>query len=117
MYYVFGLGASQAIYVRFMAQSAKEDVKKKNDCVSETLLFQKYKGLVFHDPNSENDFCIWVQNMEFRHGRGYGWFLLRVCADNGVEDETFTLELAREMIWDKPQKDGIQAVHKEPDQE
>jgi len=35
--------------------------RKKNDPVAEALLLQKYKGLVFHDPNSENDFCIWGQ--------------------------------------------------------
>ena len=45
--------------------------RKNNDVVAEAQLLQKYKGLVFHDPNSKNDFCIWVQNMEFRHGRGY----------------------------------------------
>jgi hypothetical protein len=36
---------------------------------------------------------------------------------NGVEDEVFTLELACEMIGDTPQKDGIQVVHRESDQE
>jgi hypothetical protein len=50
------------------------EARKKNDCVSETLLLQlqKYKGLVFHDPDSDNDFCIWERNMEFRRGRGNG---------------------------------------------
>jgi hypothetical protein len=50
----------------------KEEATKKNDCVSEALLLQKYTGLVFHDPDSGNDFCIWQQNMEFRRGRGNG---------------------------------------------
>ena len=35
------------------------EARKNNDCVSETLLLQKYKGLVFRDPDSDNDFCIW----------------------------------------------------------
>ena len=48
------------------------EARKKNDCVSETLLLQKYKGLVFRDPDSDNDFCIWERNMEFRRGRGNG---------------------------------------------
>jgi len=113
MYNVFGLGASQAIYVRFMAQSAKEDVKKKNDCVSETLLFQKYKGLVFHDPDTDNGFCIYDQNMEFRRGRGNGWFVLGVCSTNAVEDEGFLLELACELIGRTPQKEGIQVMLRE----
>ncbi len=95
----------------------EEDTRKKNDCVSEALLLQKYKGLVFHDPDSGNDFCIWQQNMEFRWGRGNGWFLLGVCAEDGVEDEAFTLELVCEMIEDTLQKDGIKVVHQELDQE
>ncbi len=36
----------------------EEDARKKNDCVSEALLLQKQKGLVFHDPDTGNDFCI-----------------------------------------------------------
>ena len=42
----------------------EEDARTKNDCVSEALLLQKYRGLVFHDPDSKNDFCIWKQNMD-----------------------------------------------------
>jgi hypothetical protein len=76
----------------------EEEARKKNDCVPEALLLQKYKVLVFHDPNSGNDFCIWQQNMEFHRGRGNGWFLLGVCAEDGVEDEAFTLELPFEMM-------------------
>jgi hypothetical protein len=93
----------------------EEEARKKNDCVSEALLLQKYKGLVFCDPDSGNDFSIWQQNMEFCRGRGNGWFLLGVCTKNGVEDEGFTLELACKMIGDTPQKDGIQVVHQELD--
>ncbi len=94
----------------------EENTRKRNDCVSEALLFQKYKGLVFHDPDSGNDFSIWQQNMEFCCRRGKGWFLLRVCVEDGVKDEAFTLELACKMIGDTPQKDGIQVVHRESDQ-
>jgi hypothetical protein len=92
------------------------EARKKNDCVSETLLLQKYKGLVFRDPDSDNDFCIWERNMEFRCGRGNGWFLLGICATTGVEDEGFLLELACDMT-DTPQREGIQVVHRELVQE
>ncbi len=94
----------------------EENARKKNDCVLEALLLQKYKCLVFYDPDSGNDFCIWHQNMEYRRGRGNGWFLLGVCAEDGVEDEAFTLELACEMIGDTPQKDGVQVVAQELDE-
>ena len=81
-------------------------------------MLQKYKGLlVFHDPNSDDDFSIWEQNMEFCHGRGNGWFLRGVCASNAVEDEAFALELACEMIGDASQKEGIQVVRRERVQE
>jgi hypothetical protein len=89
----------------------EEEARRKNDCMLEGLLLQKYKGLVFHYPNSGNDFSILQKNMEFHWGRGNGWFLLGVCAEDGVEDEVFTLELACEMIGDTPQKDDIQVVH------
>jgi hypothetical protein len=55
--------------------------------------------------------------MEFRPGRGNGWFLLGVCLEDGVEDEAFTLELACKLIGDTHQKDGIQVVHQESDLE
>ncbi len=102
--------AVQCIFCSWV-EDWEEEARKKNDCVLEALLLQKYKVLVFHDPDSGNDFCIWQQNMEFRQGRGNGWFLLGVCAEDGVEDEVFTLELACEMIGDTSQKDGIQVVH------
>ena len=103
--------AVQRIFCAWV-EDQEVEARKKNDCVSETLLLQKYKGLVFHDPDSENDFySIWEQNMEFRRGRGNGWFLLGICATNGVEDELFLLELACDMIGDTPQREGIQVVH------
>jgi hypothetical protein len=92
----------------------EEEARKKNDCVAEAQLLAKYKGLVFHDPNSEKSFLIWEQNMEFRRGRGIGWFLVAVCADDDDhKNEAFSLEIACELISETPQKDGIQVVHQE----
>ncbi len=108
--------AVQCIFCAWV-EDWEEDARKKNDCVLEALLLQKYEGLVFHDPDSGNDFCIWHQNMEYRQGRGNGWFLLGVCVKDGVEDEAFMLKLACEMIGDTPQKDGVQVVHLVLDQE
>jgi hypothetical protein len=75
------------------------------------------KGLISRDPDSDNDFSVWERNMEFRRGRVNGWFLLGVCATNGVEDEAFMLEHACDMIGDTPQREGIQLVHREHVQE
>jgi len=56
----------------------EQDARKNNDIVAEARLLQKYRGLVFHDPDTDNGFCINDQNMEFHRGRGNGWFVLGV---------------------------------------
>ena len=50
--------AVQRIF-RAWVEDWEEEARKKNDPVAEAMLLQKYEGLVFHDPDSENDFCIW----------------------------------------------------------
>ncbi len=64
---------------RAWVEDWEEEAQKKNDCVAEAQLLAKYKSLVVRDPNSEKSFSIWEQNMEFRRGRGNGWFLVAVC--------------------------------------
>jgi hypothetical protein len=91
----------------------EQDARKNNDVVAEARLLQKYRGLVFHDPDTDNGFCIYDKNMEFRRGRGNGWFVLAVCSTNAVEDEAFTLEIACELIGGTPQKEGIQVMFRE----
>ncbi len=88
----------------------EEEARKKKDCVAEVQLLAKYKGLLFHDPNSRKSFLIWEQNMEFRRGSGNGWFLVGVCADDEDNTEAFSLEIACELIGDTPQKDGVQVI-------
>ncbi len=73
-------------------------------------MLAKYKGLSFHDPNSGKSFLIWDQNMEFRQGRGNGWFLVGVCADDEDNSEAFSLEIACELIGDTPQKNAVQVI-------
>ncbi len=95
----------------------EEEAQKKNDCVAEAELLAKYKGLVFRDPDPEKLFSIWGQNMKFRRGRGNGWFLIAVCADDDEDkNEAFSLEIACELIVNTPQKDGIQVVRQEEEE-
>jgi hypothetical protein len=44
----------------------EEKTRKRNDCVARAQLLAKYKGLVFHNPNSGKSFSIWEHNMEFQ---------------------------------------------------
>jgi hypothetical protein len=58
--------------------------------------------------------------MEFRQGRGNGWFLLAMSADdkgNKEEMEAFLLELACELIGVTPQKRCVQLVHPTMDED
>ena len=54
--------------------------------------------------------------MEYRRGRGNGWFLLGVSADDDGENEdqmeAFLLELACEFIEEITQKQGVKVVNK-----
>jgi hypothetical protein len=49
--------------------------------------------------------------MEFRRGRGNGWFLVGVCADDKDNNEVFSLELACELIGETPQTNVVQVKH------
>jgi hypothetical protein len=83
---------------------------KENDCVAEAQLLAKYKGLVFHDPNSGKSFSIREQNMEFFRGRGNGWFLVGVCDDDEDDNDAFLLEIACKLRGDTPWKDGVKVI-------
>ncbi len=49
--------------------------------------------------------------MEFRQGRGNGWFLVGVCVDDEDNNEVFLLEIACELIGGTPQRNGVQVIH------
>ncbi len=69
------------------------ELRNKNDSIAEARLLQKYKGLVYVDPDSNNTFSVCNKNMEYCRRAGNGWFVIAVCAVEGVEDEPFALEL------------------------
>jgi len=77
-------------------------------------LLTKYKGLVFNDPDSGSTFSVWDRNMEFRRGRGNGWFVVGVSADKPVDEscnEPFSLEMACELIGaTKQTKEGVKVL-------
>ncbi len=49
--------------------------------------------------------------MEYRGGVRNGWFVIAVCAVEGVKDEPFALELACELIGETPQVSGVKVIH------
>ncbi len=39
-----------------------------NDCVAEARILEKYKDLVFYDPDTKKTFKVWGGNLEFHSG-------------------------------------------------
>ena len=92
------------------------EIRMRNDAVVEAQLLQKYQSLVFFDPDTEKTFHVYQGNMEYRRGRGNGWFVLAICSDDagGGEEENmvaFSLEIACELIGTTEQTRGIRVVN------
>ena len=98
---------------RAWVEDWEEEASKKNDAVCEAKLLAKYKGLVFPDPDNNNcAFKVWDENLEYRSGRGGGWFVIAECNDDpeNLLQEPFTLEIACELIGETEQEEGIQVI-------
>ena len=101
---------------RAWVEDWEEEIRYRNDVVNETLLLEKYKGLRFRDPDTRKVFYIWNDNLEFHRGKGQGWHIIGIWADNPSTDEAdeesepFSLEIACELIGQHPQKDGIEVI-------
>ena len=97
---------------RAWVEDWEEELLKDNDCVAEARLLEKYKNLVFHDPDTDATFTVASQNMEYRRGRNGGWYL--VCEPNNDKEEAepFTIPLADELIGQTLQADGIKVIQK-----
>ena len=51
---------------RVWVEDWEEELLKQNDCVAEAMFLEKYKGLVFWDPDTKVNFTIHKDNLEFR---------------------------------------------------
>jgi hypothetical protein len=93
----------------------EEEIRMRNDAVVEAQLLQKYQSLVFLDPDTDKTFHVYQGNMEYRRGRGNGWFVLAISADDaGGEDENmeaFLLEVASDLIGSTEQTKGVRVVN------
>ena len=93
----------------------EEEIRMRNDAVVEAQLLQKYHSLVFLDPDTEKTFHVYQGNMEYRRGRGNGWFVLAICSDDAVDKEdnmeAFSLEVACELIGTTEQTRGVRVVN------
>ena len=93
------------------------DLLMKNDPVAEAQLLEKYKGLVFMDPNYDTTYTIHDKNLEFqRRNRRKkidgGWTVIAVDENNENEGYVIEQDLI-DMILDHAQAPDIEIVLKE----
>ena len=97
---------------RAWVEDWEEELLKKNDCVAEARLLEKYKNLVFLDPDTEETFTVFGNNLEFRRGRDGGWNIIAVSSDESVEDEGFVIgQMLVDLIAETEQAYGVQIIH------
>ena len=85
-----------------------------NDCVAEARILEKYKGLVFWDPDTEANFTVHEENLEFHRGKDGGWHLIGNSSNVNVEDEGFAIgEMIIGMIADTVQRQGVEIIREE----
>ncbi len=90
----------------------EEELLKKNDCAAEARLLEKYKNLVFFDPDTDKTFTVHDNNLEFRRGRNGGWNIIAVCSDESVEDEGFVIgEMLVDLIGTTAQAEGVEVLY------
>ena len=93
---------------RAWVEDWEEELLRKNDCVAEARLLEKYKNLVFLDPHTKCTFTVESQNLQFRRGRkDGGWKLICEPNDDTQEVKPFDIPLANELIGYIPQADGV----------
>ena len=83
----------------------------------EARILEKYKGLMFFDPDTGKTFKVWGGNLEFHRGSRMtgvekGWGL--VCINEESEEEGCVLnEEVIELIGSHAQADEIEVIHQD----
>jgi hypothetical protein len=89
---------------------------KKKCPVAEATLLEKYKDLVFFDPDNQINYTVYNKNLEWERGRKGGWCLVAIPSEEGeFEDEPFAVaDMVIELIADTPQEEHIQIIRRAP---
>ena len=97
----------------------EKEAVKKNDPVQASKLLQKYKDLIFFDPDNQVTFTIHPGNMEYQRGRNGGWMAIGIPPDDcGIDEEPFQLgDMLVGLIADTEQADNITMVRMEEEEE
>ena len=83
----------------WMEEWEKECIQDKDE-VAEVLLLERYKGLVFYDPEDKNTYMIETKNMAWykqseRKGIDGSWYVLATSDDDEIESFMIEDELCQ----------------------
>ena len=84
---------------------------KINNAIAEVRLLDKYKVLVFYDPDNECVYTVWRKNLEWQRGRNGGWCLIGCPADDKLDDKPFSIaEMVISLIAKSGQDSNVDVV-------
>ena len=89
----------------------EETLLHKNDVVAEIRLLEKYKNMVFYDPDNKCMYTVHPENLDWQHGRGRGWHLIAVPSNKAFDDEPFQIgQMVIDLIAETDQNDNVKIV-------
>ncbi|KAL9189824.1 hypothetical protein ACHAXT_009499 [Thalassiosira profunda] len=90
-------------------------ILQKNCPEAEARLLEKYKGLVFFDPDNKTNYSVHDKELEWCEGDSGGWCVIAMPSEEGFEEEPFIIgDMIIELISDTPQASNIQIVRRAP---
>jgi len=87
---------------------------KKYDVIAEVRVLEKYKDLVFFDPDNECIYTVWHKNLEWQRGRNGGWWVIGCSMDDKLDDEPFPIgQMTIDLIAETSQNANVQIIQNE----
>ena len=84
---------------------------KNNDVIAEVRLIEKYKGLLFYDPDNKSMYTVYPKNLEWARGRGGGWSLICQPADDDLDNEPFLIgDMVIGLIANTDQEESVEII-------
>ena len=93
----------------------KKPLIKHNDCISKARLLQKYKNLIFKDPDHEGvTWTVFGGHLEYQSRRAGGWYVIAEQLEDSNKDEPFFVnDMLIGMIADTEQAEGVPVVRRD----
>ena len=101
---------TQRIFRAWIEDCERANLKNK-DVVMEVRFLDKYKNLVFLDPDTKCYFTVAPGNLGFHRGKDKGWHMIGEPNYEDVEIEAFPIMMVNVMVADTPQADSVKIIH------